>query len=179
MARGKKRVHKNKRPEVKAEQPPKPIRVRSPLEKGADVVSLVLLVLSFLLPAIMWSQLPQEIPTHFDLSGQPTQYGGKLNMFLLPALTLAVYLVIVFCQRMGPKVWNIPFHVPEGKREDVYPILYATLTLLKIECVAITFFLNLSTVFSFALPVWASVTVLLLFVTVGMGLYAAWQKSKY
>lgn len=178
MARGKKRIHKNKRTEDKP-KPAKYVHEKTALEKVLGVASLVLLIVSFLVLAIMWSRLPQELPTHYDLYGQPDKYGDKANLLLLPCLALAVYLVVSLCQRMGPKAWNIPFRVPDEKKEEVYPILYTVLALLKIECVAITLLLNLATIFSFALPSWSSATILLLFATLGLGLYAAWQKSKF
>lgn len=69
-----------------------------------------LLVLIQVLPLIFiaysWNQLPDQIPTHWNLKGDIDSYGGKWAIFLGPGISLAVYLILVFAPRIDPKRSN-------------------------------------------------------------------------
>lgn len=52
---------------------------------------------------MLWGSLPDRIPVHWNMAGQADRYGGKLEgLFLLPLITLVVYLVLLFIPRIDP-----------------------------------------------------------------------------
>lgn len=58
----------------------------------SEVLSLVLIACMFALGIGTWSIAPDRIPMHWDVSGRPDRYGGKVEgLFLLPALAAAVH----------------------------------------------------------------------------------------
>jgi uncharacterized membrane protein len=63
---------------------------------------LVLLSM-FTLAAWTWKDAPDRIPVHWTLAGEVDRYAGKLEgLLLLPAVALAVYLLMLFLPRIDP-----------------------------------------------------------------------------
>lgn len=66
------------------------------------------LILLMCLPVVftlyVWDQIPDSVPIHFDLAGNPDRFGSKLlTMAGLPALTFVIYLAIVYLPAIDPK----------------------------------------------------------------------------
>src|SRR5262245_51970745 len=63
---------------------------------------LVLLAM-FALAAWTWEKAPERIPVHWNASGEVDRYAGRLEGLLpLPAVALAVYLLMLFLPRIDP-----------------------------------------------------------------------------
>lgn len=53
---------------------------------------------------IIWSQLPNQIPIHFNVAGQANNFQSKvLAVFGLPVFLLLVHLFVIFVIRRDPK----------------------------------------------------------------------------
>ncbi len=50
-----------------------------------------------------WSFLPDQMPTHFDFSGEPNGYGSKMIFLFLP---LGIYLLMLILPLIDPKKNN-------------------------------------------------------------------------
>lgn len=92
-------------------QPPGPRpRIRPPrssLERFCVGVTVVSLLALLAITAYWWPQLPATIPTRFGLNGQPTAYGPKATVLLLPALSLAMTIGFTALARY-PWIFNYP-----------------------------------------------------------------------
>ncbi len=80
-----------------------PLSARGRWLAGINVLGIVamwLLALAFYLP------LPGTIPVHFDLAGNPTRYGDKLTLLLLPAAFSLAPLIILLATRYRFKLIN-------------------------------------------------------------------------
>jgi uncharacterized membrane protein len=79
----------------------------------------VLLILSWWLALAVYARLPDTIPVHFDLSGEPDAWGGKLMVFLLPAvqaILLAIQFVVFYVvagreSKPMPEAMKLPLHL--------------------------------------------------------------------
>lgn len=60
-------------------------------------------LLSLLIAAIAYPQLPEQIPIHFDFSGTPDNYSGKLFIFVTPALSLLLTAMAEVMPKADPK----------------------------------------------------------------------------
>ena len=75
-----------------------------PIRWSTEVPQAALVVLMFVLGGSSWSTAPESVPVHWGVSGQPDRYGGKLEgLFALPAITLAMYLLMLFLPRLDPR----------------------------------------------------------------------------
>lgn len=67
-----------------------------------------LLIVISLLPIIylliIWEQLPAQVGTHFDLSGNPDAWTNKKDLWLNPgSLPLGIYLLMLIIPKLDPK----------------------------------------------------------------------------
>lgn len=60
-------------------------------------------LLSLLIAAIAYPQLPEQIPIHFDFSGTPDNYSGKLFIFVTPTLSLLLTAMAEVMPKADPK----------------------------------------------------------------------------
>jgi uncharacterized membrane protein len=57
--------------------------------------------------AIVWPHVPEQIPTHWNIQGQPDGYSGKLfGLLIFPALAFGLYLLLMFAPRLDPGYRN-------------------------------------------------------------------------
>lgn len=69
----------------------------------SELPQWVLLGAMFLLAAVVWSSTPERVPIHWDITGAVDRYAGKVEgLLLIPALSLGVYLLLLFIPRIDP-----------------------------------------------------------------------------
>ncbi|MGT2958660.1 hemolysin expression modulating protein [Streptococcus bovimastitidis] len=72
-------------------------------KKHLLITSLVTL-LPILIGLLLWKQLPNQVPTHFDFSGKADDYSSKtFAVFFLPLFMLAIHLFTVWLVSKDPK----------------------------------------------------------------------------
>ena len=87
------------------------------MRKTMEVASLM--VLAFLY-WITWSALngatalPNRIPTHFDISGQPNAWGPPQLLWLLPVIGAGLYLLMTGLGAIRFRSYNLPVRVTQA-----------------------------------------------------------------
>ena len=95
-------------------------------QRVLEILAPVLLLCAVTVIGVRWRALPQSIPTHFDLRGEPDAWGGKGNLFLLPGLGLLLDGAFALALRF-PQSWNMGIR----KTPQNAPYLYrATRTMM-------------------------------------------------
>ena len=59
-------------------------------------------------------RLPDRIPTHFDISGQPNAWGSPGFLWFLPAVGTGLYLLMTFLSSLKFRRYNLPVPVTEA-----------------------------------------------------------------
>ena len=78
------------------------------INKKLLLFTSILILLPSLVGCVFWNQLPEEIPTHFNLLGQADGYNHKVfAIFGLPALMLLMHWLLLFLMIKDPKSSNI------------------------------------------------------------------------
>jgi uncharacterized membrane protein len=63
----------------------------------------LLLAAMFTLAALSWHSVPDSMPVHWGISGEPDRWGGRFEgLLLLPLIGVAVYLVLLAAPRIDP-----------------------------------------------------------------------------
>ncbi|WP_437396326.1 SdpI family protein [Flagellimonas lutimaris] len=85
------------------------------LKKELPLIGIVLL--PFLYLAYVWNQLPEQVPLHYNITGEADRYGDKSELILipilLPVLIYAIFLVVPYIdpkkqiQKMGNKYQSL------------------------------------------------------------------------
>jgi uncharacterized membrane protein len=63
---------------------------------------LAILILPFILIAVYWNTLPDQIPLHWNIKGEINRWGGKNSLFLAPLMNIGVALLLYFIPRIDP-----------------------------------------------------------------------------
>lgn len=70
----------------------------------AESIIWLLMAIPVVYFLLVYNQLPQQIPIHFNIHGQPDNWTSKASfIFYLLGMTLGVYLVIVLVPLIDPK----------------------------------------------------------------------------
>lgn len=79
-----------------------------------EAPQIAVLLAMFLMAAVTWPTAPEQIPVHWDASGEVDRYGGKVEGLLLPPLlATGLYLLMRFAPRIDPGRANYPkFSLP-------------------------------------------------------------------
>jgi uncharacterized membrane protein len=80
------------------------------------------------------SRLPDKIPTHFNLAGNPDGWGSPRTLQLLPTVALAIYLVISIVA-LFPSAFNYPVRVTAENRARLEELALDMIACLKVELV--------------------------------------------
>ena len=118
---------------------------RRPLGTVVEVAALIGVLLCVLIVALSWSTLPETIPRHFDLSGEPDAWIGKGMLLFMPLLVAVVYAGLTVTGR-HPHWFNYPVPITEQNAPAQYRIAVSLLRWIKLEIVYV-----------FAIDVWITV----------------------
>ncbi|MCX6250075.1 MAG: SdpI family protein [Bacteroidetes bacterium] len=69
-----------------------------------ESVLWILIGLPYVYLAMIWSKLPDQVPTHFNLAGDVDDWSGKTTLLFLPgALGIGIYLLMLLIPVLDPK----------------------------------------------------------------------------
>ena len=71
----------------------------STLDRSLELFSNILLIVMWLLTIFVFIKSPTIIPTHFNASGVPNDYGNKNSMLLLPVIATFIFFVITWLNK--------------------------------------------------------------------------------
>ena len=76
--------------------------------KKTLIITSLICLLPMLVGALVYSRLPEQVATHFDLQGNPDGWSSRaFAVFGLPGILLAVNLLIPFALQADPKHKNM------------------------------------------------------------------------
>jgi len=97
-----------------------------------ELILWILIVIPFIYLAMVWKNLPAQVPTHFDLQGNPNDWTAKNSMpLMIGALGIGTYLLMLF----------IPFFDPKKKIQQMGDKYYSLRLLMTLLMSVISFYL--------------------------------------
>ncbi len=118
-----------------------------------EVIGILILAAMFIFLFLNWGSIPEKIPGHYNALGQVDRWGNKLELLILPIVSILLYLLLTIIG-LFPSVWNVPVEVTDQNREIVYSNLKTMLILLKAVVLGIFFWLNYNSMHARPLPVY-------------------------
>lgn len=76
-------------------------------DKFLEVVSVVFLLSTVLIVSIAVPNLPDTVPVHFDMNGEPNRYGSKYFLWTSVAVSVFIYMLLGVIA-MFPESFNYP-----------------------------------------------------------------------
>lgn len=118
-----------------------------------NMLCLIMLISTILFLIIIWSEIPDKIPMHYDFTGNIDRWGSKLEVIILPIITWIMYIFMTIIEKF-PKVWNTGVEVTEENKERVYSTLLHLMSTIKFIVVCVFMYLTVQTALAFELSSW-------------------------
>ena len=115
------------------------------------VIGGVVLLGTTVYTCIMWQQVPDQVPLHYDFSGNVTDYGGKGSMVLLLAIAWVSFAGMTILVKF-PNTWNMPVKVTAENVERLYSITRGMLEVVKFIIVILFAFMVITTIIGTEFP---------------------------
>lgn len=128
---------------------------KNSLHYAIDFLCLIMLLGTCAFLLFNWAALPGEVPMHTSLSGEIDRWGPRGEMLFLPAIAIALYLLLTIAQRY-PQSWNTGVPVTSENYDRIYPALSGLLCSMKL--ILICFFVYLTFNTAYLRPMPAAVT---------------------
>lgn len=93
--------------------------VRGPVMSVLRLVGPVVAVLSVVVMIVVYPRLPDEVPTHFGLTGDVDSFGPRWNVFILAGISLLLQAGVLFLSSK-PHFLNYPVVVTATNAQRVY-----------------------------------------------------------
>ena len=102
---------------------------------------------------VAWDSIPDQIPGHFNASGEVNRWDSKGTLFLLPGIALVMLIVMSVVERF-PHLWNTGVRITEENKFRVYAVLRGLL--YSVKFIVVTMFVCLAIIQSLmqTLPMW-------------------------
>ena len=140
-----------------------------------EIIGLIGIICSIVLPIYYFNDLPDQIPKHFNALGQVDSHGNRGIIWLLPAIGLFLYVGLTILNKF-PFAFNYPTIITNENAEKLYTIGTRTVRLLKVIVVLSFVFLNFKTIEialnksteigKFYLPIFLAVLIILIGTTI-------------
>lgn len=77
-----------------------------------EISGVLTILATYFLLVRYWAVLPAKIPTHFNLSGTPDNWGGRESLLVLPVLGTLMYAIMRLLSKY-PQIYNYPVEITE------------------------------------------------------------------
>ena len=100
-----------------------------------EAVTLGVVLFWFYYLTVYWDALPEQVPSGFDWRGAPRGSAPKSFLWVLPAVSLVVYVVMTVASRF-PHRGNFPVQVTEMNAPRLYAMARWMLNVIKLQVTA-------------------------------------------
>lgn len=84
-----------------------------------DIIGYIALAIMLVVLFMNWSELPNEVPAHFDGSGNVDRWGTKWELLILPGIGIAMHFFLMILEKF-PEKHNYPARINESNAEVFY-----------------------------------------------------------
>jgi uncharacterized membrane protein len=125
------------RPKIKIE--------RTRLDWVIEAMAFVFLIILVSLPLIFFNDLPERVPVHFNIAGEPDDYGTRFSLLLLPVTGLVMYLGMTILEGY-PHIYNYPVQITYENALNQYRLATRLIRILKSVILLIFSFITFRTI---------------------------------
>lgn len=100
-----------------------------------EALAWICAIASLVITVVRIPQLPDTIPTHFDINGIPNGWGSPTSLLALPIIILIVNAAVsLIVRKVDPKYWNRPGTLQPGDEQAWYKASARGCTWTELEC---------------------------------------------
>ncbi|WP_432362617.1 DUF1648 domain-containing protein [Sporosarcina sp. UB5] len=116
---------------------------KSSFEKTLDIITALIFLAGIIYTIVIWGQLPDQVPAHYNAAGDVDRWGSKWELILLPIIAALLAVFLTFLEK-HPE-WHNYIKLNENNIEFQYKNSRMLLNVLKNECVLLFTFLTYKT----------------------------------
>lgn len=117
-----------------------------------EIIGAAILISFFIFLVKSWSSIPERIPGHYNAAGVVDRWGNKNEILMLPIIGGILYLGLTMIT-FFPEIWNVPMPQSQENKEAVYKCMKTMLISLKVEIIAMFFYITFHSVNAMDLPI--------------------------
>ncbi|WP_410879755.1 DUF1648 domain-containing protein [Myroides sp. DW712] len=117
----------------------------SQLERYHDVINVILLLSLIGTTCYYYGQLPDTIPTHFNIAGEPDAYGDKITLLFLPGLGVFVFALLYYFQ-YKPHLFKHRITITAENIEEQYTKAIRMMRVLNTFTILLFFYIQYQTI---------------------------------
>lgn len=110
-----------------------------------NIIGFILYFGSIILLTGVWSQLPAEVPAHYNAAGEIDRWGSKWELVILPGIGTFILILMTFLEK-HPEWHNYPARLNESNAKQFYLYSRKMLNQMKNICLGIFAILLLESV---------------------------------
>ena len=118
-----------------------------------NIACIVLLLGVVIYLFLMWSSIPDQVPGHFNASGEVTRWDNKGTLIIMPVIAGVLYIGMTILEQF-PKVWNTGVRVTQENMFRVYRIVKSMISITKLLIVATFSSIVIIQSLAVSLPTW-------------------------
>ena len=118
-----------------------------------NIASIILLLGIIIYLIIRWSSIPDQVPGHFNASGEVTRWDSKGSLIIIPIIAWVLYIGMTILEQF-PQVWNTGVRVTQENMFRVYRILKSMISIIKLLIVATFASIVIIQSLAVSLPAW-------------------------
>ncbi|MFD0796720.1 DUF1648 domain-containing protein [Maribacter chungangensis] len=135
-------------------------------------IGCILVGLHFIVIGVFYFDLPNTIPTHFNLKGEADGFGSKMNLWALPILSLGTFYALwLLTIRMKPWNYNYPTQVTEKNATALYALSIRMLVWLNMGTVLVFLVISLHSILIALRVQWINLSWFIIFLLIFLTLY--------
>lgn len=104
-----------------------------PIDTIVELVNITLLLLIWVYALYSYGDLPAEIPTHFNGAGQADDFGSKQTIWLLPAISTFMFLLLFILNKF-PHIHNYMVNITEENALKNYRLSTRLVRFINLFC---------------------------------------------
>ena len=113
----------------------------TPLDLIIEGLSISLLIYIWIHLFIVYGDLPNQIPSHFNSSGKPDAYSGKAFLLFLPLVATGLYVLMLVISKY-PHLHNYMVNITEDNAAQQYRFSVTVLRIINFLCMLMFAYIN-------------------------------------
>ncbi|UFU00084.1 DUF1648 domain-containing protein [Radiobacillus kanasensis] len=101
-----------------------------------DIIGYTCYLGSVIFLIIIWNMLPEEVPAHYNASGEVDRWGSKTELLILPIVGAFISVFMHWIEKF-PEVHNYPRRFNESNAEEFYLLSRKMINQIKNICLII------------------------------------------
>ena len=118
-----------------------------------NIICIIQIVGIVIYLIVAWGSIPDQIPGHFNASGEVNRWDSRGTLFIMPGIALGMFILMSVVERY-PHIWNTGVRITEENKFRIYGILRSLLYTIKLVIVTAFVFIAIIQSLVQALPVW-------------------------